>query len=218
MKKKTYAVIGLGKFGFAVADTLAKAGCEVLAVDGDNERVQAIASSVTYPLCADVTEPGVMESLDFSNVDVAVIGISDNMEASIVATLYAKESGVPYVMVKANGILHGRILKKIGADEVIFPEFNTGVRVAKNFISGGFKDFFELSDEVSMVEMPVPADWVGKSLIELDLRGRHGINVIAIKEGENVTIELHPQEPLHKGQILGIVGKNSVLSTLQSGN
>ena len=133
MKKKTFAVIGLGKFGYAVAETLAKAGYEVLAVDGDNERVQAIAPYASYPLCADVTEPGVMESLDFSNVDVAVIGISDHMEASIIATLYAKEAGVSYVLVKANGVLHGHILKKIGADEVIFPEYNTGVRVANHF-------------------------------------------------------------------------------------
>ena len=134
----------------------------MLAVDRNSEKIQALSPYVTYPLCADVTDPGVLESLDFSHIDVAVIGFSDKMEASVVTTLFVKEAGVPYVMVKANGALHGQILKKVGADEIIFPEQVTGKRVAGNFISGGFQDFFELSDEVSIVEMPVLEKWVGK--------------------------------------------------------
>ena len=129
---------------------------------GTMRRCRRLPLCLLPPVCR-CNGAGVMESLDFSNVDVAVIGISDHMEASIIATLYAKEAGVSYVLVKANGVLHGHILKKIGADEVIFPEYNTGVRVAKNFISGRFKDFFELSDEVSMVEMHVPDTWVAKA-------------------------------------------------------
>ena len=215
MKKNTYAVIGLGQFGYAVAETLAKAGCEVLAVDRNSEKIQALSPYVTYPLCADVTDPGVLESLDFSHIDVAVIGFSDKMEASVVTTLFVKEAGVPYVMVKANGALHGQILKKVGADEIIFPEQVTGKRVAGNFISGGFQDFFELSDEVSIVEMPVLEKWVGKNLKELNLRQNHGLNVIALKENGQVSINIDPNSPLRTDQILGIVGTNAVLRKLK---
>ena len=157
---KQYAVIGLGKFGFAVATTLAQAGKEVLAVDKDPELVQEIADLVTYAARADITDSRVFASLGISNMDVVIVGISENMESSILATLQAKEAGVPLVIAKGMSQMHANILKKVGADRVVMAESETGIRLGKSLISGGFQDFFMLSDSFSMVELPVPEEGI----------------------------------------------------------
>ena len=144
MKEKSYAVIGLGQFGMSVAETLAESDCDVLAIDAREENIQEIADKVTYAVRADVREPEVLRALGVQNVDVAVIAVAENMEASIMATMQAKELGVPYVLAKAMNALHGKILEKIGADRVIYPEQSMGLRVARNLMSGGFLDVFEL--------------------------------------------------------------------------
>ena len=151
---KQYAVIGLGKFGFSVATTLAQAGKEVLAVDKDAEPVQEIADLVTYAARADITDSRVFASLGISNMDVVIVGISENMESSILATLQAKEAGVPLVIAKCMSQMHANILKKVGADRVVMAESETGIRLGKSLISGGFQDFFLLSDSFSLVELP----------------------------------------------------------------
>ena len=181
---KQYAVIGLGKFGFSVATTLAQAGKEVLAVDKDAESVQEIADLVTYAARADITDSRVFASLGISNMDVVIVGISENMESSILATLQAKEAGVPLVIAKGMSQMHANILKKVGADRVVMAESETGIRLGKSLISGGFQDFFMLSDSFSMVELPVPEEWTGHNLEELDLRKKYSINVIAVKDGD----------------------------------
>ena len=214
MKEKSYAVIGLGQFGMSVAETLAESDCDVLAIDAREENIQEIADKVTYAVRADVREPEVLRSLGVQNVDVAVIAVAENMEASIMATMQAKELGVPYVLAKAMNALHGKILEKIGADRVIYPEQSMGLRVARNLMSGGFLDVFELSTEFSMAEFPVPGDWVGKSLQELQLRESHDINIIAIKVGDDVEINLDPVKPLEADWHLMAIGKNKVLESL----
>lgn len=214
MKEKSYAVIGLGQFGMSVAETLAESDCDVLAIDAREENIQEIADKVTYAVRADVREPEVLRSLGVQNVDVAVIAVAENMEASIMATMQAKELGVPYVLAKAINALHGKILEKIGADRVIYPEQSMGLRVARNLMSGGFLDVFELSTEFSMAEFPVPGDWVGKSLQELQLRESHDINIIAIKVGDDVEINLDPVKPLEADWHLMAIGKNKVLESL----
>ena len=214
MKEKSYAVIGLGQFGMSVAETLAESDCDVLAIDAREENIQEIADKVTYAVRADVREPEVLRTLGVQNVDVAVIAVAENMEASIMATMQAKELGVPYVLVKAMNALHGKILEKIGADRVIYPEQSMGLRVARNLMSGGFLDVFELSTEFSMAEFPVPAEWVGKSLQELQLRESHDINIIAIKVGDDVEINLDPVKPLEADWHLMAIGKNKVLERL----
>ena len=214
MKEKSYAVIGLGQFGMSVAETLAESDCDVLAIDAREESIQEIADKVTYAVRADVREPEVLRTLGVQNVDVAVIAVAENMEASIMATMQAKELGVPYVMAKAMNSLHGKILEKIGADRVIYPEQSMGLRVARNLMSGGFLDVFELSTEFSMAEFPVPAEWVGKSLQELQLRESHDINIIAIKVGDDVEINLDPVKPLEADWHLMAIGKNKVLERL----
>ena len=214
MKEKSYAVIGLGQFGMSVAETLAESDCDVLAIDAREENIQEIADKVTYAVRADVREPEVLRTLGVQNVDVAVIAVAENMEASIMATMQAKELGVPYVLAKAMNALHGKILEKIGADRVIYPEQSMGLRVARNLMSGGFLDVFELSTEFSMAEFPVPTEWVGKSLQELQLRESHDLNVIAIKVGDDVEINLDPVKPLEADWHLMAIGKNKVLERL----
>ena len=214
MKEKSYAVIGLGQFGMSVAETLAESDCDVLAIDAREENIQEIADKVTYAVRADVREPEVLRTLGVQNVDVAVIAVAENMEASIMATMQAKELGVPYVLAKAMNALHGKILEKIGADRVIYPEQSMGLRVARNLMSGGFLDVFELSTEFSMAEFPVPTEWVGKSLQELQLRESHDINIIAIKVGDDVEINLDPVKPLEANWHLMAIGKNKVLERL----
>ena len=212
MKEKSYAVIGLGLFGMAVATTLAEANCDVLAIDDNEENVQDIAQKVTYAVKADVREPGILKTLGLQNVDVAVIAVAENMEASIVATMQAKELGVPFVMAKAMNELHGRILEKIGADKVISPEKSMGVRVARNLLSSGFVDMFELSSEFSMAEFRVPKEWVGRTLRELKIREKYNINLIAVKQGENVNVNFDPEESLPSDCTLIAVGKNCDLN------
>ncbi|MDO4308567.1 MAG: TrkA family potassium uptake protein [Eubacteriales bacterium] len=208
MKDKSFAVIGLGQFGMTLAATLAQADCDVLVIDDKEENIQEIAEKVTYAVKADVREPGILKQLGVQDVDVAVIAVSENIEASISATMQAKDLGVPYVMSKAMNSLHGRILSKIGADEVIYPEKSMGLRVAKNLMAGGFLDIFELSSEISIAEFKIPESWVGRSLSSLGIREKHKINIIGIKRGDEVQVDLKPDEELPAGCTLIAVGKN----------
>lgn len=212
MKEKSFAVIGLGQFGMTLAVTLAEADCDVLAIDEKDELIQEIAEKVTYAVKADVREPGILESLGVQNVDVAIIAISENLEASITATMQAKDLGVPFVMAKAINALHGRILDKIGADEVIYPEQSMGLRVARNLLSSGFLDIFELSPDFSMAEFRIPAGWEGKSLSALGVREKYKINIVGVKADEEVNVNLNPEEPLPADCTLIAVGKNRDLN------
>ena len=214
MKDKSFAVIGLGQFGMTLAQTLAESNCDVLAIDDKEENIQEVADKVTYAVKADVREPGVLKSLGVQDVDVAVIAVAENMEASIIATMQAKELGVPFVLAKAMNSLHGRILSKIGADEVIYPEQSMGLLVARNLMSSGFVDIFELSSQFSMAEFRIPSEWVGKSLSELKIREKYHVNIIAAKRGESVDVNLKPNEPLEDGGSLIAIGKNEDLNRL----
>lgn len=215
MANKEFAVFGLGKFGYSVAETLAKSGCEVLAVDNNEEKIQEIADVVTYAVKADVTDPDVLQSLGISNLDGAVVAISDNLEASIMATILAKELGVGYVIAKAQNERHATVLKKVGADAIIFPEKEMGVRTAHNMISGNFVDLVELSSTFSMAEMGIPAAWVGNSLRLLNIRDQYGVNVIGVKRGENLDVDINPDLPLEAGDTLVLVGSNDSLRKIR---
>ena len=217
MKEKSYAVIGLGQFGMSVAETLAESDCDVLAIDAREENIQEIADKVTYAVRADVREPEVLRALGVQNVDVAVIAVAENMEASIIAAMQVKELGVPFVMAKAMNALHGRILEKIGADKVIYPEQSMGVRVARNLLSSGFLDTFELSPEFSMAEFKIPDSWVGKTLCDLKIREKNKINLVGLKRGNDVDINPNPAEPLPADCTVMAIGKNEDLNKV-SGN
>ena len=213
MKRKEYAVLGLGEFGRSVALNLAQGGASVLAVDNCEECVQMVADDVTYAVKADLTDPETLRMVGIQNMDVAVVCISDNLEASILATIISKESGVPFVMAKARDELQASVLRKVGADQIIFPERSMGVRIARNLIAGNFVDIIELSSKFSMVEVGVPGKWAGKTLRELNLRSV-GLNMIAKKEEDEVKMVLEPDQVLRQGDIYILVGSNEALARI----
>lgn len=199
MKKKSYAVLGLGKFGTSMAMELAKAGAEVLAVDMNEENVHNIAEAVTCAVQADVCDTEAMESLGLSNMNGVVVAITGSMDASIMATILAKEANVPFVMSKAKDDIHKRILEKVGADRVIIPEKESGVRMAYSMLSGNFMDFVALSDRIRLIEIPIRPEWQGKTLRELDLRQKLRINILAVCKANEVVVNLDPDEVLEAG-------------------
>ncbi|MCF2679194.1 TrkA family potassium uptake protein [Faecalicatena contorta] len=212
--KKQFAVLGVGSFGESVAVELQNLGCEVIAVDNDMERIEEIADSVSYAMRADFGEPEVIRSLGARNLDGVVVAVAENMESSIMATLVSKEIGVPYVMAKAKTDLHATVLRKIGADAVIFPEVDMGKRIAKTLASANFADWLSLSPDFSIVEIKIPEKWVGKSLIELDVRRVHAVNVVAIKTGDDVEVNPDPARKLEEGMIMVLVGANEALEKI----
>ncbi|MBQ4568628.1 MAG: TrkA family potassium uptake protein [Ruminococcus sp.] len=211
---KTYAVFGLGRYGLAVAQELITSGAEVIAVDSDEDTVNAAAAHIPVCKCADITDPEVIEQLGISNVDVAIIAMASNLEASVMATALCKEAGVPTVIAKCADEMHKKILTKIGADRVLIPEQEAGVRLAKNLLSSGFTDIIDLSKDISMVEIAVRPEWVGRSLIELNLRNKYSLNIVAIKQGEITTIDIDPSKPLQEDATLVVVGNTKKLKKI----
>ena len=209
--RKQYAVFGLGSFGESVAVTLQELGCEVVVVDNHMERIENISPYVSYAVQADIEDPEVIRSLGARNVDGVVVAVADDMEASIMATLVSKEIGVPYVLAKAKNDLHAKVLKKIGADSIIFPEKEIGQSVARNLVSGEFVDWISLSPDYSITEIAVPEKWIGKSLSEIDVRRTKDVNVVGVRIGEKIQVTIDPEEPLQKEMMLIMIGSNEAL-------
>ncbi len=214
MKNREYVVFGLGRFGRSVAETLVNDGNNVMVVDNQEDRIQEIADLVTYAVKADVKDPEVVKSLGISNMDVAIVAITADMEANIMATIIAKEAGVPLVIAKANSDMQGKLLKKVGADQIIFPEKAMGVRLARSLGVGNFVDIIELSSTLSLIEIEVPKEWIGKSLREINPRKRLGVNIIAKQVEGRVEVNLEPDELFIQGEILIVVGDNDKLSRI----
>ncbi len=214
--KKQFVVLGLGSFGASVAVTLQKLGCDVVAVDQDMELVTEIAEKVTYAMQADIENPRLLESLGSKNFDGMVIGSSENLEGSILATLAAREMGIPYILCKAHDERHARVLRKIGADAVVFPEEEMGRKIAKNLVSANLADWIELSPDYSIVETAIPKRWIGKTLKELDVRRTYEVNVVGLKEEEEGRVEITPDPdmPLKEGMILMLIGANKALERI----
>ena len=214
MEKKEFVVLGLGRFGKSVATTLAEGGCEVLVVDVDENIINEIADQVTYAIKADATDADTLKTLGISNFDGAIIGMGENLEASVMATILVKELGIPYVLTKAHSELHARILKKVGADMVVFPEKETGIRIANNLMSDNFFDAIELSSTFSLMDIEALDIWIGKSLRDLKLRTTLKINVIGIRKKENLNINPAADDAIEKGDVLVIIGNNETLNKL----
>lgn len=214
MKKKQFAIIGLGRFGSSVAKSLSKAGFEVLAIDRSESRTQEISGYVTQALQADCTDEEALRAIGIRNFDVIVVSIGEDIQSSILTTLILKEMGLN-IVVKASNDLHGKVLKKIGADKVIYPERDMGQRVAHHLISANILDYIEFSSDYSIIETMVSGDMIGKSLRELDIRAKFKCNVIAQKVGEELIIPPAVDEPLKKSDILVIMGKNEDLQKLE---
>lgn len=213
-KKRDFVVFGLGKFGQSVAQTLSMNGCDVLAIDKNEAIIQDIASSVTHAVQADVTDQDALSALGVRNFDAAIIAISNDMQSSIMATILVKELGVPYVLAKAQNDIHKKVLEKVGADKVVFPEREIGVRIANNLISENFVDYIELSEDYSIVEVSILDEWIGKSLKELDMRAKFGMNVMAIRQGANISITPGPDVTLKDGDVLVVIGSNKDLKKI----
>ncbi len=212
---QTYAVFGLGRFGMAVAKELVRSRADVLAVDKNEAVVNVAIAEIPFCKCADVTDAEVLEKLDIGSVDVVIIAMAENLEASVMATMLCKEAGVPMVIVKCADEMQSRILRRVGADKIVVPESESGARMAKNLLSAGFVDMIELGGNVSLLEMDLLPEWIGKSLIELDLRKKYAINVVAIRRGTAVSAEVDPQIPLEPEMKLIIIADTAKLKKLK---
>ena len=212
---KTYAVFRLGRYGRAVAKELVSNGAEVLAVDIDEEKVNEAITEIPFCKCADVTDPEVLKQLGISNIDVVIISMATNLEASVMATMLCKEMGVKTVISKCSSEMNCKILGKIGADKVIFPEWESGTRLAKNLLSSGLVDILEISADVSMVELAVRPEWENKSLLELNLRRKYSINIVAIIENGKVNVKIDPEKPLNKTMRLIVIADTAKLRKLK---
>lgn len=214
--EKQYAVLGLGSFGESVALTLENMGCDVLVMDDSYEKIQDISDKVSYAMKADVSDPDALQALGGKNLDGVVVAVSENLEAGIMATMLCKEMGIPLVVAKAKNKLQGAILQRVGADRIVYPEIEMGSRVAKSLVSREFMDWIELSNDYSMVEIAVPDKWVGRTLVDINVRERLGINVVGIIINGKIDVTLDPQKPLPEGGILIVIGANDVLEKFDS--
>lgn len=211
---KSYAVFGLGRYGRAVVSELLNSGAEVLAVDNNRRLVDELVGEIPICKCADVTEPGTIKQLGISNVDVVIISMAKSFEASVMATMLCKEAGVKKVIVKCSNESHYKILKKVGADSAVFPEYESGIRLAKNILSG-FIDIADISDNISILELDIKPEWEGKSLKELDFRKKYKINVIALKKGNNIDITVNPDLVLNKDMKMVVVANRKEISKIK---
>jgi trk system potassium uptake protein TrkA len=214
-KKKTYAIFGLGRYGTAVARELVNNGMEVIAIDRRQNIVNDAAAFLPVCKCADVTDPEVIERLGIAEIDTVIICMATNLESSVMAITLCKEAGVKTVIAKCASEMHRKIFLRVGADEVVFPENESGIRLAKNMVSSGFMDMLSLSKDVSIVEIDVKDDWVGKNLIELNFRKKYGFNIIAIRKGEQVEVSFDPSAPLTKEMTLVVVANTSKLKKIK---
>jgi trk system potassium uptake protein TrkA len=213
--KKQFAVIGMGRFGSSVAKSLYNLGFEVLAIDSSEERTQDVVNVVTHAIQADSTDEDALKAIGIRNFDVVVVAIGQDIQASILTTLILKDLGVPTLIVKAQNELHGKVLDKIGADKIIFPERDMGQRVAHHLISPNILDFIELSDDYSIVEIKASPSMIGKSLLDLDIRAKYGCNVMAIKMQNKMNIAPHATDLIQEDNILVVVGQNEDLKKFE---
>jgi trk system potassium uptake protein len=216
MKKKEFAVIGMGRFGSSVARELTKLGFEVLAIDTHEQRVQEVSNIVTQAVSADCTDEEALKALGIRNFDVVVVAIGQDIQASILTSLILKDLGVPKLVVKAQNELHGKVLKKIGVDKVIFPERDMGMRVAHNLVSPNILDFIELSPDYSIVEIQATSQMIGKSLRDLHIRAQYGCNVMGIRSGTKMNIAPRAEDLIQREDVLVVVGSNEDLKRFET--
>ncbi|WP_286676615.1 potassium channel family protein [Peribacillus asahii] len=213
--KKVFAVIGLGRFGGSIVRTLAQEGMEVLAIDADEDRVNEFAKIASHAIVGDTTDENVLKSIGISNFDHVIVAIGENIQASILTTLMLKELGVEHVTVKAQNDYHEKVLRKIGADTVVHPERDMGRRIAHNIVSNNILDYLELSEDHSIVEIVASEKMTGKSIFDLDIRARYGLNIVAIKRGTNINVSPQAHDAINAGDILIVVGADTDISRFE---
>ena len=212
---KTYAVFGLGRYGTAVARELVENGMEVIAVDNEQRIVNDAAAYLPVCRCADVTDIEVISRLGIGNIDTVIVCMASKLEASVMAVTLCKEAGVKTVIAKCANEMQQKILLRVGADQVVFPENESGIRLARNLLSSGFIDMLSLSRDVSIIEIDVKNEWCGKNLIELNFRKKYGFNIVAIKKGEQVNVNINPEQVLDAQTTLIVIANTAKLGKLK---
>ncbi len=215
MFMKSYIVVGLGRFGAEVARRLCALGNEVLAIDSNQDLVQNISGDVTHAVVADARDKGVLKALGAKDFDCAIVAIGDSLADSVLATMNVKELGVPYVVAKAHDETHREVLKKLGADRVVIPEKEQASRLAKSLSSANVLDYIEISEDYGIIEVPAPGSWVDKSLIELNVRAKLGVNIIAVKRSGEINVSPAAQFRILAGDVLVVLGDTDALSAVQ---
>ena len=213
--EKNVIVLGLGRFGYAVATKLFEKGIYVTAVDSNYKKVEKIANFVSSAAQGDITEEVAMKSLGINNYNVAIIATGTDIEASIEATLICKDSGVDKVIAKATSQSHARILKKIGADQIVYPELDTGERLARSLAGSNLLELVQFSNDFSLIEIKAHEDWIGKSLIELDFRKSYKMNVVAFERDGKMLMDIDPSTDIRKDDVLVLIGDNENAKALE---
>lgn len=213
---KQYVVIGMGRFGISVARTLGKLGQEVLAIDTDEEKLRYVADEVTHTLVADTTDTHVLESIGIKNFDVAVVAIGENVQANIMTTLLLKEIGVPFVVVKALNKMEGRVLEKVGADRIVFPERDMGKRIAHNLVASNLVDYIELPEGFRIMEVIATKEMFGRSLRNLNLRAKYNVNILLIKKPSGkILFTPGPDDIVEIGDLLVVAGEKEAINRFE---
>jgi len=208
---RQYLVIGAGRFGSSIALKLNELGKEVMVIDRNEDPVHALADHVTHAVQADATDENALKALGVRNFDVAIVAIGSDIQSSIMITLLLKEMGLPEIICKALSEHHAKVLYRIGADRVVLPERDMGIRIANSLVSNNFVDFMELAPDYSIAELMPKDKWLGKTLRELDLRGRYNISLMAVKRGSEILIAINPEIMIMKEDILVFIGHNDDL-------
>ena len=212
---KSYIVIGLGRFGAEVSRRLYEYGCEVLAVDTHEDLVQHISGDVTHAVVADARDKEVLRALGARNFDCAIVAIGGSLADSVLATMNVKELGIPKVVCKAHDETHRQVLLKLGADQVVIPEQENAARLARSLSSNNVLDYIELSADYGIIEVPAPKSWFGKSLKELDIRAKLGVNILAIKRGKEINVSPSAEFRIEEKNILLVLGDTAALEKVQ---
>lgn len=216
MAKKQFAVIGLGRFGRSLAKTLYELGNDVLVIDKDEDIVEEMAELATKAICMDVTEKDQLLSLGLRNFDIVIVSIGDDLESNVLITLNLKEIGVKKIICKAKNEMCEKVLMKIGADKVVLPEEDMGIRMAYNLVSSSVLDYIQLSDEYGVMEIGIAKSWENKTLIDLELRKKYDINVVAIKSNNSINVNPNAEDILKENDILVVIGSQKSLNKLES--
>ena len=212
---KSYVVIGLGRFGQAVACQLCELGAEVLAMDKHSNLVQQVAEDVTHAVVGDAQDKEVLRSLGVRDFDCAILAIGDDLAASVLITMNLKELGVPFVVCKAHDETHRRVLEKLGVDRVVIPEQEHAQRLARSLFSHNVLEYIELSEEYGILEVPAPKSWIGKTIKELNVRAKLGVNIIAVESGKTTNVAPGADYQIREGDIMVVLGENFALEAVQ---
>ena len=212
---KSYVVIGLGRFGNTLARQLCKLGAEVLAMDVHNDLVQQVAEDVTHAVVGDAQDKDVLRALGVRDFDCAIVAIGTDLAASVLTVMNLQELGVPYIICKAHDETHSRVLKKLGVNRVVIPEQENATRLARSLHSHNVLDYIELSEDYGILEIPAPKSWVGKTLKELNIRAKLGVNIIAVENNKKTNVSPAADYQIQQEDILVVLGDNYSLEAVQ---